>query len=342
MPDTPFTASHRTKDKPMMVCNQNADVYYTGGTANAPQVKNCIVWRNAQSDGFIDIEGDAEITCCCLTDPNNPDTVIDNPSADEAGNIITAPGFAYIDLNLNNFHLAYNAPCVDAGNPNETDIDTEVDMDSEIRIYGISVDIGADEAFACDDDLSENDIYDSMDWNADGIVNYGDFAIVSHAWLAVGNADPNFSDPNYNPVCDLDSDWDVDPDDLMLFTPHWLWQACWRHDITNYTAQAAANSESLVASEQSLTSASLESENVSELSAATTSLTVTASAKTFPAAVETIPAEEDSVDVSALLETIETFIDSGGDDANLWREVKNLLQQSFVESEDTASEAVEG
>jgi hypothetical protein len=46
---------------------------------------------------------------------------------------------------------------------------------------------------------------------------------------------PNPIDPNailhWNPICDLDSDLDVDMGDLVLFIPEWCWKACWRFDI---------------------------------------------------------------------------------------------------------------
>jgi hypothetical protein len=53
--------------------------------------------------------------------------------------------------------------------------------------------------------------------------------------------------------------------------------------------------------------------------------------------VEINPAVERE-QVLLLLETVEEFIDSGGDDAEAWQEIKNLLEQTLAETEDTTNE----
>lgn len=145
----------------------------------------------------------------------------------------------------------------------------QVDIDGEgvDRQYGYRVDIGADEVYDCDDDyLSEIDVHNDLDWDADGIVNLNEFVKFSRAWLTYDPnhplCDPNnlnyVSDPNapgyigetdklrYNPICDLNNDLHIGLSDLCEFLDNWLWVACWKLDEIN-AAAATAQTESLMA-----------------------------------------------------------------------------------------------
>jgi hypothetical protein len=146
-----------------------------------------------------------------------------------------------------NVHLAYDSPCIDMGS-DLLSYAGQTDIDAEERVVGNYVDIGADEVYSCDDDLTADDIYNPVDWTADGIVNMHEFGIFARSWLSVDPnnpiCDPNnpnyISDPNdpdyvseydklrYYPGCDLDDDLDVDLLDLDLFCNEWLWMACWK------------------------------------------------------------------------------------------------------------------
>jgi len=164
-----------------VVCNTNSGIYYVDnyyGSLPKPQVKNCIVWHNAEDEGFADIQGLNDIVHSCLTDPNDVYGI--HPQADARGNLRSNPVFAYSNLSLDNFHLTYNSPCKDMGDPNETTT-TEVDMDKQARIAGNSVEMGADE-------VDCEDVYNSLDWDADGLVNLKEFEAFSAAWLTY---DPN-------------------------------------------------------------------------------------------------------------------------------------------------------
>ena len=88
--------------------------------------------------------------------------------------------------------------------------------------------IGADEVYSCDDDLSEDDIYKSLDWNADGVINLVEFSEFSAAWLSHDPnefTDPNFIDPNdsinWNDKCNIvttgDSTYVIDLADMTEF-----------------------------------------------------------------------------------------------------------------------------
>ncbi len=229
-----------------IVCNTHAGIYYVNnsyGTLPKPQVKNSIVWHNAEAEGFADIQGLNDIVRSCLTDPNDVYGI--HPQADARGNLRSNPVFAYSDLSLGNFHLAYHSPCKDAGDPNET-ATSEADMDNQARIAGNSVEMGADE-------VDCEDVFNSLDWDADGLVNLKEFKAFSAAWLTYDPNHPNLPNPvepnailHWNPMCDLDDDLDVDLADLMVFVPEWCWKACWRHDMSVMQQTALLNAMSLL------------------------------------------------------------------------------------------------
>ena len=212
------------------------------------------------------LDADRIANFCCIEDCNEPGTT----------NYNSPPGFAYIvDPNgtpdPKNYHLAYNAFCKDKANP-YLNYTGQVDMDGEgiDRRYGDSVDIGADEVYDCEDDyLSDLDVHNALDFDADGIVNYVEFADFSKAWLS---CEPNFpGDPNnWNPVCNLDQTGDsahkIDLADLELFvsdTP-WLWIACWKLEELTETMQMSGGGELLMSMPASFSASSYETveENV--------------------------------------------------------------------------------
>ncbi len=234
-----------------IVYNANAgiswvDDFGSGSDPNVldyPIIQNCILWYN--NDGSEQLAGYEFTQYSCVYDPNN--SAGTDYTLDGFGNFSGNPGFAYAN-DPNNYHLAYNSLCKERGNPSFTYVD-EVDIDGEDRIYGDYVDIGADEVYSCDDDLTEDDIYNDLDWDADGVVNLYEFSKFSAAWLSHDPNDPgittdpnyidepNYVDPNalvnWNSICDFDDDYDIDLADLAAFAPDWLWIACWKQAQTN-------------------------------------------------------------------------------------------------------------
>lgn len=214
---------------------------------NLPEIRNCIIWNNGdkQLEGF---DADSAAFNSCIQDSNDiPERYI----------ISTDPNFAYDPFGTGNtnFHLAYNSRCVDAGD-GVTDAN-EFDIDGETRVFGDAVDIGADEAVACDCDgvLTADDIYNPMDFNANGIINNHEFKGFAETWLCRDPNDPSIvtdpnstSDPNYvgpavishwrqcwNPVYNIDttfpSTYIIDLADVELFwNDYWLWMACWKEN----------------------------------------------------------------------------------------------------------------
>jgi hypothetical protein len=216
---------------------------------NLPDIQNCILWYNNQTGNGEQQAGYKVVThYSCVYDPNDPSGVSEAFYGDH--NFSHKPDFAYSN-EPNNVHLAANSYCINKGNPNLTYTDPN-DIDREDRVMGSCIDVGADEVNPeCDD------VYHSLDWNADGVVNYGELEKFSRAWMTYDPNNPlcdpnnlNYErDPNsinfisqtdkarFNPVCDLDQDLDVDLGDLVIFADDrnadWLWVACWRQDLTS-------------------------------------------------------------------------------------------------------------
>ncbi|MEN6307980.1 MAG: right-handed parallel beta-helix repeat-containing protein [Anaerohalosphaeraceae bacterium] len=305
-----------------IVCNTSAGIYYVDnsyGTLPKPQVKNCIVWHNAEDEGFVDIQGLNDIAHSCLTNPNNVYGI--NPQTDARGNLYSNPVFAYSDLNLCNFHLAYNSPCKDMGDPNET-ATTEADIDDQARIAGNSVEIGADE-------VDCEDVYNSLDWDADGLVNLKEFEAFSAAWLTYDPNHPNLPNPidpnailHWNPMCDLDSDLDVDMADLITWiSDNWLWSACWKYNISAMQQQAPA----MMTQSYTLLSESL-------------SITST-NAQTMKA--ESADLSEEANLTQSLINQIDCLIEVDQENADTWQEMTSLLEQSLLEIEKTRIKTAE-
>ena len=244
-------------------------------------LQNCILWYN--NDGGSQVSGlnpDNTAYYCCIQDCN-----------DVTGryNINDEPGFAYTtepnnipDPN-NPHHLSWTSPCKNAGNPLFDNDDAGLyDIDAEDRISYGRIDIGADEVYSCNGN-NNDDIYNALDWNADGFLNLEEFALFAQAWLGHDPNDPAFdpndmsynpdlSDPNcadyispaqkaaWNPTCNLiDSGknaYSIDLADTMNFVDngYWLWTACWKysqiHRFENMMAAMMSSSgggESMVA-----------------------------------------------------------------------------------------------
>lgn len=303
-----------------IVYNTNEGIRSVG--SNMANVRNCIFYGNKNNAHDGQFSGNPSINYSLVYDPNYPNQT----TPDLNGNISCNPLFAYNNPNLKNFHLAANSPCINQGS--NTGIATdETDMDHTERIYDNIVDMGADEV-RC------SDVYNEYDWDADGLVNLREFAVFSAAWLTYEPNNPNIPNPvdpnailHWNSVCDLDSDLDVDLADLITWIGNnWLWVACWRADIQEMQTAAATSSTS------SLLESSVQTESISSASM----LLSKPSALSEESACQTEPDSTASV-LSVINELLET---QDADREALW-EIKNILEQSLVDTGDTETETVE-
>ncbi|HOL32671.1 MAG TPA: right-handed parallel beta-helix repeat-containing protein [Anaerohalosphaeraceae bacterium] len=215
-----------------------------------PDLQNSILFFNGGGSQISGFNPDLYANFCCIQDCNTIGTT----------NFADDPNFAYqVDPNgvpdPNNYHLSADSICIDHGNP-YLDYTAQVDIDGEgvDRKYGDYVDVGADEVYDCFDDyLSDADVHNDVDFDADGVVGLPEFALFSRAWLShneqdpAWQADPNLADPNltatWNPICNLSatgtSEYAIDLADLDVFLEDWLWVACWRADLWELMAQQA-------------------------------------------------------------------------------------------------------
>jgi hypothetical protein len=222
--------------------SDDGDVMGDPNYPDYPDVQNCIVYyNNSSGPQLAGFDADTSAFYCCIQDCNE----VNN-------NYNDAPGFAYpIDPagtpNPDNYRLSSAAFCIDKGNPALFYVH-QADMDKQPRVAGLAVDIGAYEVH-CDGNLHP------LDQNADGIVNYEEFTVFSHAWLSRDPNDPAIiTDPNYighpdyadpqtlaqwetawfpwGKMNDFNEDLRLNLDDLIVFSEEsygiWLWEACWR------------------------------------------------------------------------------------------------------------------
>jgi uncharacterized repeat protein (TIGR01451 family) len=332
-----------------VVYNANYGVYAVDPNATV-DIRNCILWGNRLSTDQDQMTGSVVAHYSCIYDPNYPNQT----TPDSSGNISCNPQFAYDgDPNVVIYHLLPDSPCIDKGNPGLSYADQN-DIDGETRLMGTYVDMGADEINPdCDD------VYNAYDWNADGIVNLYEFNAFSKAWLSRDPndptlpSDPNLIDPNefinWDSRCDLNQNYRVDLPDILLFADDniWLWVACWRTDIQEMQQQMSMLAQSgpvlsgverierpvLSEVEEMASPVPSISMEISPPVETTVSVPMTESVE----AMETDPAAQRE-QVLLLLEEIDALIDAGNDDTEAWWEIKNLLEQTLAETEDTTNE----
>jgi hypothetical protein len=179
--------------------NSDEDYYTTGGIKcnnSSPTIANCILWGNEPEEIYLN-ESEPVITY----------TDIEGGWEGE-GNIDEDPLF--IDPNNGDYHLRWDSPCVDAGEPGAVGGTDEVDIDGEPRVMGGRVDMGADE-------VGEK----QADFTRDGRIDVSDLAVMSGAW------DTQEGELRWYVLSDLFEDGEIDISDVAVFAGDWLWKADW-------------------------------------------------------------------------------------------------------------------
>jgi hypothetical protein len=185
-----------------------------------PNISNCIIYGNDTNDLYGENGDFNKVNYCLLQNSHSGN-----------GNKMGDPCFKNILLNPDDLHIDINSICKNAGDPNIS-YDDETDIDGEPRVAYGRADIGGDEYY-----------WSKADYNKDANVNFIDFASLARAW---GSQDPNIS---------LNTDSDVDIEDLELFCDDWLWKPAWMQgqwmldmvgDGGNDMAMASTNSADMV------------------------------------------------------------------------------------------------
>ncbi len=268
-----------------IISNQSVGIIYQDSDPNymnSPDYLNlqsCILWHNNEGQGQVSgLNPDDTAYYCCIQDCND---------IQGRYNIDDDPMFAYtVDPNNipdpnNPYHLSWDSPCKNAGNPDDhLYVFGDYDIDGEDRISYERIDIGADEVYSCNGN-NNDDIYNSIDWNSDGIVNLHEYNTFAQAWLSHDPNDPAVNDPNhpdyddltdpnslnyidpirfegwyegkiicnFDATVDTDTEYEVDLADFDIFLDDWLWIACWKQSqmnrFDNMMAAMSSSSESM-------------------------------------------------------------------------------------------------
>jgi hypothetical protein len=189
----------------IVASNKNGGLYKCDG-----MIKNCTITGNTYSGLSV---CDGMINNCIIWDG------IYNCSANitysdvaggwsGVGNIDEDPLF--VDAAGGDYHLRWDSPCVDAGDPDFIPEPGEVDIDGEPRVIGGRVDMGADE-------VGEK----QADFTRDGRIDISDLAVLSGSWeTAEGEV-------NWYVLSDLFEDGVINISDLAAFVEDWMWVAEW-------------------------------------------------------------------------------------------------------------------
>jgi hypothetical protein len=195
---------------------RNSADSFGGGIDNYEQsvmsLADCVLWANSAEEGpqiSLNSGADVSISYCDIQGGK-----IDIYGAQDAnldwgdGNIDADPLFA--DADNDDYHLQWDSPCINAGDPNYNAGENERDIDGEPRVMVGRVDMGADEVGEKQADFTRN-----------GIINFEDFAVFSQSWLSSSGQD------RWYLLCDLYEDDEINISDLAEFANDWLWQADW-------------------------------------------------------------------------------------------------------------------
>ena len=295
-----------------------------------PDIQNCILYYN--NDGGGQVTGFSQDVCASYCDIEGGSEVNNN--------INDAPGFMLAfdpedpcsEPNPYHYHLSFDSACKDAGNPNQDANDLDMyDIDGEDRIANARVDIGADENNLCD---TSDGIFNDLDWNLDGTVDSCELVVFAGAWLTRDPndpgiiTDPNFADDpdyarpetlamwreNWDPLYNLDGDYDVDYGDFAVFAQEWLWRACWKQsqlDLMETMAMGGGESMAMMTEPVVLGFAALEEETASE-----------------PEEAELSTAELASLaeGIYAIIEYVDTAIEEGHENIEELYEMKEFLE----------------
>jgi len=181
----------------------NSIIYYNGLGGALPQISgfsNTVTYSNVQGSwpGEGNIDADPSfVELGYWADPARP-TV---PVAPDDPDVVWVHG---------DYHLRWDSPCADAGDPDFVATIAETDIDGEPRIIAGRVDMGYDELGPKQADLTRN-----------GLIDLQDVAMFVRAWLTGPGQD------NWYVLSDLLADEHIDAADWAELAKDWLWQAHW-------------------------------------------------------------------------------------------------------------------
>lgn len=189
------------------IVGNTASSYYAGGvdctTDSAPVIVNNIIASNGNSFGIYALSTPPVIRYNNVwgNGAGNYNPVIGDQTGIN-GNISIDPGFVASDVN--DYHLAYSSPCINAGDPNFTPAPNETDFDGDQRIINRFVDMGADEVRPVYN-LNTGVQYQTVQQAIDDANDFDTIILTADTYTGAGNRDIDFkgkavtvqsSDPN--------------------------------------------------------------------------------------------------------------------------------------------------
>ena len=111
------------------LANEYGGIYRYG---SSPTISHCILWANTAPQISSTISSESEVLYCDI-----------EGGYTGVGNINADPSF--VDPANDDYHLPYDSPCVNAGDPCYSDTYGETDIDGGPRVVYGRIDIGADE-----------------------------------------------------------------------------------------------------------------------------------------------------------------------------------------------------
>jgi hypothetical protein len=175
--------------------DQGGGIFFFSHLSGSATLTSCISWNPGQAEA----QGKSMTAQYCDVEGGYTGT----------GNINQYPRF--VNPVGRDYHLQWDSPCIDLGDPTYVPQTSQTDIDTEPRFMGSGrVDIGADEVGPRQTDFTRN-----------GIVNIEDLSVFVNSWLTTDQ------DEHWYVLCDLVIDQQIDTADLARFAEDWLWQAGW-------------------------------------------------------------------------------------------------------------------
>lgn len=190
-------------------------------------MENCTFSDNTAADMgggiflFSHLSGSATLRSCILWNENATEvegkTISVQYSDVEGGYIGTGnknEDPLFVDAAGGDYHLRWDSPCIDTGDPGYIPQPSDKDINKEPRVMRANrVDMGSDEVGPKQADFTRN-----------GIIDVLDLSIFLESWLAVEG------DASWYVLCDLFDNQQIDMMDYAQFAADWLWQAEWYED----------------------------------------------------------------------------------------------------------------